>query len=65
MDGDQAFEVRRRETVAELFAGESLLPVIDSLERGLELSSADDENIRPMREGIELTLNRSAQGESR
>jgi diaminopimelate decarboxylase len=24
--GDQAFEVRRRETVAELFAGESLLP---------------------------------------
>lgn len=26
VDGDQAFEVRRRETVAELFAGESLLP---------------------------------------
>ena len=25
VDGDQAFEVRRRETVAELFAGESLL----------------------------------------
>lgn len=39
----------------EKFAGD-LLPVIDSLERGLELSSADDENIRPMREGIELTL---------
>lgn len=26
VDGDQAFEVRRRETVAQLFAGESLLP---------------------------------------
>ncbi|MBF8745741.1 nucleotide exchange factor GrpE [Pseudomonas putida] len=39
----------------EKFAGD-LLPVIDSLERGLELSSADDENIKPMREGIELTL---------
>lgn len=26
VDGDQAFEVRRRETVVELFAGESLLP---------------------------------------
>ena len=26
VDGEQAFEVRRRETVTELFAGESLLP---------------------------------------
>ncbi|MGE8325181.1 diaminopimelate decarboxylase [Pseudomonas urmiensis] len=26
VDADQAFEVRRRETIAELFAGESLLP---------------------------------------
>lgn len=26
VDGDQAFEVRRRETVTELYAGESLLP---------------------------------------
>ena len=26
VDGDQAFVVRRRETVQELFAGESLLP---------------------------------------
>ena len=39
----------------EKFAND-LLPVIDSLERGLELSNPDDENIRPMREGIELTL---------
>ncbi|MGL6093656.1 MAG: nucleotide exchange factor GrpE, partial [Pseudomonas paracarnis] len=37
----------------EKFAGD-LLPIIDSLERGLELSNPDDENIRPMREGIEL-----------
>ncbi|MBS9761919.1 nucleotide exchange factor GrpE [Pseudomonas mosselii] len=39
----------------EKFAGD-LLPIIDSLERGLELSNADDETIKPMREGIELTL---------
>ncbi|WP_313429163.1 diaminopimelate decarboxylase [Pseudomonas sp.] len=26
VDGDQAFQVRRRETIAELYAGESLLP---------------------------------------
>lgn len=39
----------------EKFAGD-LLGVVDSLERGLELSSADDESIRPMREGMELTL---------
>nr|WP_314877903.1 nucleotide exchange factor GrpE [uncultured Pseudomonas sp.] len=39
----------------EKFASD-LLPVIDSLERGLELSNADDETIKPMRDGIELTL---------
>ncbi|KAF1056943.1 MAG: Protein GrpE [Pseudomonas delhiensis] len=39
----------------EKFAGD-LLPIVDTLERALEMSSADDENIRPMREGIELTL---------
>ncbi|TBU92840.1 nucleotide exchange factor GrpE [Stutzerimonas kirkiae] len=39
----------------EKFAGD-LLPVLDSLERGLELSSPDDEAIRPIREGLELTL---------
>ena len=41
----------------EKFAGD-LLPIIDSLERGLELSNPDDENIRPMREGIELIYNK-------
>jgi molecular chaperone GrpE len=39
----------------EKFAND-LLPVVDSLERGLELTSADDESIRPVREGMELTL---------
>ncbi|WP_296221115.1 nucleotide exchange factor GrpE [Pseudomonas sp. UBA2684] len=39
----------------EKFAGD-LLPIIDSLERGLELSSPDDEAIRAVREGMELTL---------
>jgi molecular chaperone GrpE len=39
----------------EKFAND-LLPVVDSLERGLELSSPDDEAIKPMREGMQLTL---------
>ena len=39
----------------EKIAGD-LLPIVDSLERGLELSNPDDENIRAMREGMELTL---------
>ncbi len=39
----------------EKFAND-LLPVVDSLERGLELTAADDESIKPVREGMELTL---------
>ncbi|MDZ5604375.1 nucleotide exchange factor GrpE [Pseudomonas sp. RP23018S] len=39
----------------EKFAND-LLPILDSLERGLELSDASDETLRPMREGMELTL---------
>ncbi|MEX6504231.1 nucleotide exchange factor GrpE [Pseudomonas zhanjiangensis] len=39
----------------EKFAGD-LLPVIDSLERGLELSSPEDQSIKAVREGMELTL---------
>ena len=39
----------------EKFAND-LLPVVDSLERGLELSSPSDEAIKPVREGMELTL---------
>lgn len=39
----------------ERFAND-LLAVVDSLERGLELSSDTDPAIKPMRDGIELTL---------
>lgn len=39
----------------EKFAND-LLPVVDSLERGLELTSAEDEAVRPVREGVELTV---------
>nr|WP_298137340.1 nucleotide exchange factor GrpE [uncultured Pseudomonas sp.] len=39
----------------ERFAND-LLPVVDSLERGLELSSPNDEAIKAVREGMELTL---------
>jgi molecular chaperone GrpE len=39
----------------ERFAND-LLPVVDSLERGLELTSPDDEAIKSVREGLELTL---------
>ncbi len=39
----------------EKFAADLLL-VVDSLERGLELSDPADEALRPMREGMELTL---------
>ncbi|MEH6387465.1 MULTISPECIES: nucleotide exchange factor GrpE [Pseudomonas] len=39
----------------ERFAND-LLPVLDSLERGIELSDRSDEALKPMREGMELTL---------
>ena len=39
----------------EKFAGD-LLPVIDSLERALELSDRDNEQLKPTLEGVELTL---------
>ncbi|NQD93533.1 nucleotide exchange factor GrpE [Pseudomonas sp. CrR25] len=39
----------------EKFASD-LLPVVDSLERGLELSSPEDVSIKAVREGMELTL---------
>lgn len=39
----------------EKFAGD-LLAVADSLERGLALSDPDDEAVKPMREGVELTF---------
>ena len=39
----------------EKFSGE-LLPVIDSLERALELSDRENEALKPTLEGVDLTL---------
>lgn len=39
----------------EKFAGD-LLAVVDSLERGLELADPKNEQIKPMREGMQLTF---------
>jgi molecular chaperone GrpE len=46
---------KARKFALERFAGE-LLPVVDNLERALESASADDEKIKPIAEGVELTL---------
>ncbi|WP_407331246.1 nucleotide exchange factor GrpE [Enterovibrio sp. 27052020O] len=46
---------KARKYALERFAGE-LLPVIDNMERAVELADKNDEAIKPMLEGIELTL---------
>ena len=46
---------KARKFALERFAGE-LLPVVDNLERALESASGDDEAIKPIAEGVELTL---------
>lgn len=46
---------KARKYALERFAGE-LLPVVDNLERALESASGDDEAIKPIAEGVELTL---------
>ena len=46
---------RARKFALERFAGE-LLPVVDNLERALESAGGDDEAIKPIAEGVELTL---------
>ena len=46
---------RARKYALERFCGE-LLPVVDNLERALESASGDDEQLRPIAEGVELTL---------
>ncbi|MBA4503389.1 nucleotide exchange factor GrpE [Marinobacterium marinum] len=40
----------------EKFANE-LLPVVDSLERAIEASQGEDEAVKAIREGVEMTLN--------
>lgn len=47
--------VKAHKFALERFAND-LLAVVDSLERGLELSSDEDPAIKPMRDGMELTL---------
>ncbi|KGE04781.1 nucleotide exchange factor GrpE [Pseudohaliea rubra] len=46
---------RARKYALERFCSE-LLPVVDNLERALESASGDDEQLRPIAEGVELTL---------
>lgn len=46
---------KARKFALERFASE-LLPVVDNLERALEAGGGDDEALRPVVEGVELTL---------
>ncbi|MFT4614985.1 MAG: molecular chaperone GrpE [Bacteroidia bacterium] len=46
---------KARKFALDRFAAE-LLPVVDNLERALEAASGDDEAIKPIAEGVELTL---------
>ena len=45
---------KARKFAVEKFA-EELLPVIDSLERAIEASQVEDEVVKPLREGVEMT----------
>ncbi|MFN2289200.1 MAG: nucleotide exchange factor GrpE [Chromatocurvus sp.] len=46
---------KARKYALERFVGE-LLPVVDNLERALESASGDEEVVKPIAEGVELTL---------
>jgi molecular chaperone GrpE len=46
---------KARKYALERFCSE-LLPVVDNLERALEAAGGDDEALRPIAEGVELTL---------
>ncbi|MEZ5572036.1 MAG: nucleotide exchange factor GrpE [Halioglobus sp.] len=46
---------KARKFALERFCGE-LLPVVDNLERALEATSGDNEIVKPIAEGVELTL---------
>jgi len=46
---------KARKFALERFTGE-LLPVVDNLERALEAASGDEEVVKPIAEGVELTL---------
>lgn len=46
---------KARKFALERFAGD-LLPVVDNLERALQVADSENEAIKPMLEGVELTL---------
>lgn len=46
---------KARKFALERFCGE-LLPVVDNLERALEATASDSEIVKPLAEGVELTL---------
>jgi molecular chaperone GrpE len=46
---------KARKFALERFVGE-LLPVVDNLERALEAASGDEDVVKPIAEGVELTL---------
>ena len=46
---------KARKFALERFAGE-LLPVVDNLERAVEAASGDEDVVKPIAEGVELTL---------
>jgi molecular chaperone GrpE len=46
---------KARKFALEKFAGE-LLPVIDNLERALQVADAENESVKPLLEGVELTM---------
>ncbi len=46
---------KARKFALERFCGE-LLPVVDNLERALETTAGDDEIVKPIAEGVQLTL---------
>ena len=46
---------KARKFALERFAGE-LLPVLDNLERALEVGDASNEQVKPLLEGVEMTL---------
>lgn len=46
---------KARKFALEKFAGE-LLPVIDNLERALQVADAENEAVKPLLEGIEMTM---------
>ena len=45
---------KARKVALERFAGE-LLPVIDNLERAIEMTDSEDEAVKPLLEGVEMT----------